>query len=87
MTRLSTVLAILATAGLAHSQPLYIVGGEVHTVAGPVEVATVVVRDGLIESVEPGLQPPAGARVFDAEGMVVTPGLVDYQTQLGLTEI
>jgi dihydroorotase len=43
------------------------------------QVADVLVRDGRIEEVGPGLDAPAGAKVLDAEGCVVTPGLVDIQ--------
>lgn len=41
--------------------------------------ADVLVRDGVIAEVGPGLDAPAGATVLDAEGAVVTPGLVDIQ--------
>jgi dihydroorotase len=37
------------------------------------------VRDGVITDVGPSLDAPAGATVLDAEGCVVTPGLVDIQ--------
>ncbi len=42
-------------------------------------MADVLVRDGRIAEVAPGLDVPAGARVLDAEGCVVSPGLVDIQ--------
>ena len=42
-------------------------------------MADVSVRDGMIVEVAPGLDVPAGAQVLDAEGCVVTPGLVDIQ--------
>ncbi len=65
-----------------------IVGGTVHTGAGaPIPNGTVVIRDGRIEAVGPGLAPPAGARVVRAEGCWVTPGFTDSGTSLGLVEI
>ena len=42
-----------------------------------VEDATIVLRDGVIRSVEAGADPPAGARVWDAEGMTVYAGFID----------
>jgi len=42
-----------------------------------VEDATIVLRDGVIRSVEAGAEPPAGARVWDAEGMTVYAGFID----------
>lgn len=43
------------------------------------QVADVLVRDGVVVEVSPGLGAPAGATVLDAEGCVVAPGLVDLQ--------
>jgi dihydroorotase len=43
---------------------------------GPCDVRVV---DGVVAEVGPGLSPSAGALVLDAEGCVVTPGLVDIQ--------
>jgi dihydroorotase len=53
-------------------------GGRVLDESGE-RVADVLVRDGTIAEVALGLSAPAGARVLDAEGCVVTPGLVDIQ--------
>ncbi len=64
-----------------------IVGGTVHTGDGTVlEEATVLVEGEKIVSVGTG-PAPAGATVVDAKGKVVTPGLVDAATALGLVEI
>ena len=57
---------------------LVIRGGRVLDETGE-RVADVLVRDGVIVEVAPGLDVPAGARVLDAEGCVVAPGLVDIQ--------
>ncbi|MEM9380556.1 MAG: amidohydrolase family protein, partial [Planctomycetota bacterium] len=42
-----------------------------------VEDATIVLRDGVVESVEAGGAPPAGARVWDLEGLTVHAGFVE----------
>lgn len=45
-----------------------------------IDGADVVVRDGIIDSVNVGLTPPAGARVIDASGRVLMPAFVDAHT-------
>ena len=48
--------------------------------------ATVVMRDGKVAALGPGksVAVPAGARVVDAAGRVVTPGLIDAHSHLGV---
>jgi imidazolonepropionase-like amidohydrolase len=53
----------------------------------PIDDATVVIRDGTIQAVGSALPPPAGAKVVDAAGQVVTPGLMTAGSQLGLYEV
>jgi imidazolonepropionase-like amidohydrolase len=53
---------------------------------GKIDNATVIIRNGKIASVEAGGTPPADARVIDAKGAIVTPGLMNPATQLGLVE-
>lgn len=81
-------LALTALAGGASAQLVAIEGGTVHTMVGaPIENGTVLIRDGRIEAVGAGVAVPAGARRIDARGRVVTPGLFDSGTNLGLVEI
>ncbi len=66
---------------------LAIVGGTVHTGDGQVlENATVVVEGDRVVAIG-AVETPKGATVLDARGKVVTPGLVDAVTTLGLVEI
>ena len=82
--RLIFLAALLGCPALAVAQPVAIVGGEVHIGNGEVlEGATVVIEDGKITAVGPGVELPEGAEVISAEGMVVTPGFIDAQTLLG----
>jgi imidazolonepropionase-like amidohydrolase len=47
----------------------------------------VLIRDGKIAAVGANVAVPAGAQRVDARGKVVTPGLIDAATELGLQEI
>ncbi len=55
--------------------------------AGTLHGATVLIAGGRILAVGEGIAVPAGARRIDAAGKVVTPGLLDSLTQLGLVEV
>jgi hypothetical protein len=61
------------------AETLALVGGTVHTMepgAAP-EVALVLIEDGRVRAVGAGLEVPEGARVIDASGLHVIPGLID----------
>ena len=56
--------------------------------AEPVDGATVVVSDGVIKEVAPGLERfDAGARVIDCKGKTVLPGLIDAHVHVGNIEV
>ncbi|HEX5716984.1 MAG TPA: imidazolonepropionase, partial [Thermoanaerobaculia bacterium] len=73
----------------AAAETVAITGGRVVTLgpAGTIEGATVVIRDGKIAAVGRDVAVPAGARRIDATGKVVTPGLMDSLSQLGIVEV
>jgi imidazolonepropionase-like amidohydrolase len=80
--------AVTATAMPASSQTIAVTGAEVHIGNGTViESGTVLMVDGRIAAVGPAVTIPPGARTIDATGKVVTPGLFDAYTGLGLVEI
>ncbi len=90
LTGACVLVAAMTMATSASAEVTAITGGEVHTVSGDVIPDGVVVlgEDGVIQAVGPaGTAVPAGATVVDASGKVVTPGLVDAHSQLGLIEI
>lgn len=64
-----------------------IVGATLHTMgdAGTLEAATLLIRGEKIAEVGRELEIPEGARVIDAAGMIITPGLIDLRSTLGLT--
>ncbi|MBL8628017.1 MAG: amidohydrolase family protein [Rhodospirillaceae bacterium] len=67
------------------SVPTAIVGATVHTGTGAtLNNATVVMSGGKIVSVTEGGAAPAGATVIDGKGKVVTPGLIDAHSHLGV---
>ncbi len=60
-------------------------GGTVVTVTGAtIQKGTVIIRNGLIEAVGADIPIPGDARVIDAAGMMVYPGLIDSYTNFGL---
>ena len=73
----------------APSGAIAIRGGKVLTVShGVIENGVVVMQNGKITAVgAAGTAIPRGAKVIDATGMTVYPGLIDAETRLGLTEV
>ena len=85
---LALAAAVVTLPGRAEAQPIAIVGGRVLPVSGPViENGTVVIDGGRITAVGATVPLPVGARVVDAKGKWVTPGLINALTALGLSEV
>ncbi len=73
---------------VAQDQTFAIVGGTVHTLAGPsMPNATVLLQNGRITAVGSNVSTPAGAEVIDASGLQVYPGMFNAFSSLGLQEI
>src|SRR5262245_9634184 len=53
----------------------------VPAVGPPIESGTVVIRRGLIDEVGSAVRPPADARIIEAKGMTVYPGLIDLSNR------
>ncbi|MCO8031008.1 amidohydrolase family protein [Brevundimonas diminuta] len=85
-TLLAGAVAALALTGPALAQDVAITGGQVLTGTSVIENGTVVIRSGKVVSVGTGAA-PAGLRVIDARGKVVTPGFVAVDSGLGGTEV
>jgi imidazolonepropionase-like amidohydrolase len=74
------------TAHASNADAYAIKGGTVVTVTGAtIQKGTVVIRNGLIEAVGADIPVPADARVIDATGMTVYPGLIDAFSNVGLS--
>jgi imidazolonepropionase-like amidohydrolase len=80
--------AICLFTGVAvNAQSYAITNAKIVTVSGAtIDKGTIVVRNGLIESVGASVTPPADAQVFDATGLTVYPGFIDSLTSLGLAQ-
>lgn len=69
----------------ANAQSYAITNAKIVTVSGAtIEKGTIVIRNGLIESVGANVTAPADAQVFDATGLTVYPGFIDALTNLGM---
>jgi imidazolonepropionase-like amidohydrolase len=74
----------------AQQKPIALRGGKLLTVShGTIENGVVLFAGGKITAVGAAgsVQIPTDARIIDASGMTVYPGLIDSETALGLTEI
>ena len=85
----ATPAAHSSTAAAASNETIALKGGKLLTIThGVIENGVVVMHNGRITAVGgPGTAIPSGAKVIDATGMTVYPGLIDSETHLGLTEI
>jgi imidazolonepropionase-like amidohydrolase len=81
-------LAVAVPSAAGETSEVYaLVGGRIVTVAGPtLDQGTIVLRDGVIETVGAEVSVPPDARVIDVSGLVLTPGLIDGLCGIGLAE-
>jgi len=70
------------------SQPIALRGATIHTVTdGVIENGTIVFDNGIITAVGADVAIPSGARVVDATGKHIYPGLIDAYSSVGISEI
>jgi imidazolonepropionase-like amidohydrolase len=90
MQSLAAALALTtALASPSFAETIAITNAKIETVAAAGEIAngTVVIKDGKIAAVGANVATPAGARIIDAKGQVVSPGLIAAATNLGVEEV
>lgn len=76
------------TPGAKQKEPIVIQGGTIHTVSGAnIENGSILLRDGKIVEVGTYVAIPQDAKIIDAKGKHVYPGLIEANSQLGLIEI
>jgi imidazolonepropionase-like amidohydrolase len=80
--------AVLAATAPAAADTIAITGATIYQRPDrKLDNATIVIRDGRIAEVGAGVAVPAGATRIDGKGKIVTAGLIEAATQLGLVEI
>ena len=85
---MTILIGILTIA--AQDKPVVLKGGKLLTITrGVIENGALVMQGGKIAAVGAAgsVSVPGGAQVIDVSGMTIYPGLIDSETQLGLTEI
>jgi imidazolonepropionase-like amidohydrolase len=81
----SCCLVVPAAAWAEKDKVYALVGARIVTVSGPtLDSGTLVLRDGVIEAVGGNVTVPADARIVDAKGLTLTPGLIDAFGGVGL---
>ena len=83
----ATVVALSACASIAQgSRPTAITHARIVTMEGKtIEMGTVLIRHGKIQAVGAKVKVPPGARIIDAKGGTVMPGLVSAYSRAGLS--
>jgi imidazolonepropionase-like amidohydrolase len=86
---LLNLLYFSQAASAQDKSPVYaITHAKIFTLSGPaIEDGTVLIQNGKIANVGAAVEVPPGARIIDAKGLQVYPGLFDPITQMGLREI
>jgi imidazolonepropionase-like amidohydrolase len=85
-----SILFSVALSLVAQQKPVVLRGGKLLTVShGVIEHGVLVMENGKITAIgaEGSAAVPKSARVIDVKGMTIYPGLIDSETNLGLTEI
>ncbi|MGH9458171.1 MAG: amidohydrolase family protein [Thermoanaerobaculia bacterium] len=87
--RVLFVVMLCGLAALASAETVAITGATIHTMGpqGTIENGTVVIEGNQIAAVGRDVAIPAGARRIDARGRIVTPGLFNSLTRLGVVEV
>ncbi len=69
-------------------QVLVIRNGRIHTITnGIIERGSMLIQDGKIAAIGTEVPVPAGARVLEAEGRWVMPGIIEAHSHLGVSEL
>jgi imidazolonepropionase-like amidohydrolase len=87
---MTLLVGVMSVALHAQSKAVVLKGGKLLTVShGVIEKGVLIMDAGKITAVgaEGAVKVPTGAQVIDVSGLTVYPGLIDSETNLGLTEI
>ena len=89
-TLFTTVAALAITAAIpASAETVAITHAHIYSMgpAGEIASGTIILKDGKIAAIGADVATPFGARVIDAQGKIVTPGLVITSSNIGASEI
>jgi imidazolonepropionase-like amidohydrolase len=81
------LLGLLTLAGLAAQNTVVIQNGIIHTVTKGTITGSVVIVNGKITEVGEKVMTPAGAKIVDASGKHVIPGIIDCHTHIAVDAI
>lgn len=82
------IWAGLAFGAALSAETIVIRNADVYPVTAPeIKGVSVLIQDGKIAEISAKLVPPKGARVIEAKGLRVYPGMIDSGTELGLSEV
>lgn len=89
MSRWLCMTMLLLALSPLRAETIAIIGGTIETAspAGRIENGTVLIRDGRIVAVGADIAVPPEATRVEAQGRIVTPGLVDPVSTIGLAEV
>jgi imidazolonepropionase-like amidohydrolase len=80
-------ICLAAVCPLAAQDQIAIKGGRILPVVGPpIDHGVILIKKGKIEAVGANVEVPAGAKVIDATGKVVIPGLVESHSTRGMDQ-
>lgn len=65
---------------------IYITNAKIFTGTGEIIEGSFIVKDGKFAEIGPSIAIPKGAEVIDVSGKIITPGLIDVHTHLGVHE-
>ena len=88
-TSLLAFAAALSLVGAAKAETIAITHAKIVTLgsAGQIDDGSIIIKDGRIAAVGSSVAVPSGARIIDAGGHMVTPGVVASNTSLGAGEV
>jgi len=83
------LLAILLLSSTVYAETIMIKNAKIHTLGtqGTLNNGAILIEDGKVSMVGIGIPADNNTTVIDAQGKVVTPGLMNANTSLGLVEV
>ena len=88
MRKFGLLVVCAVAAFAAANDTVFIRGVDVYPVTGPeMKGVSVLVQDGKIADIGARVIAPKGVKIVDGKGLRLYPGMIDSNTQLGLSEI